>query len=294
MTQPDDSAIEQLPAPAGRLSSILFVTALAHGIVILGITFSSAIDNSQDESPVLKVSLVTGPSDQNVEDAQYLSNQDHSGSGDTADARRPTTSISTADLMNVAGDNRGADLSDARERMPAPTADRVLTSGDSRQQLAADPNATEATANRPERAANMVNIDSGQSRAAELDIQMRSPLNESDDPQGPSTVRSILAVYLSDWRTRVERIGTANFPREFLAGNQATRRPTLEVAIAADGSLRDIVVRRTSGDRRVDQAAVNILRLAAPFDELPTAVEQAYGEIRFAYEWDFFQAGGDF
>jgi protein TonB len=77
------------------------------------------------------------------------------------------------------------------------------------------------------------------------------------------------------------------------SATDATRRPTLEVAIAADGTLKDIVVKQSSGDRAVDQAAVNILRIAAPFDALPNAVEQAYGEIRFAYEWDFFQAGGE-
>jgi protein TonB len=269
------------------------VTALAHGILILGITFSSVVDNSQSESPTLKVSLVTGPSDPNVEDAEYLADQNSAGSGETLDSRRPTTSISTADLMNVHGDERGADLRDARERTPAPSAQRLVTSGDSEQQIAAEPHAIDETANQPERTASMINVNSQHSRAAELDVRMESPLSDSDDPTGPNTLRSILAVYLSDWRNRVERIGTANFPREFLAGNHATRRPTLEVTIAPDGSLTDIVVKQSSGDRAVDQAAVNILRLAAPFDALPQPVQRTYGEIRFAYEWDFFQTGGD-
>lgn len=293
MTQSPDIMVEQLPTPSGRLSSTLFVTALAHGIIILGITFSGVVTNPSGESPTLKVALVTAQSDAPPEAAEYLADQDNAGSGETLDSRRPTTSISTSDLMNVEGDERGADLRDARAETPAAAADRVLTAGDSTHELAAEPNATEDTAPRPERAASMVAVNSQESRAAELDVRMESPLNESDDPAGPNTVRSILAVYLSDWRSRVERIGTANFPREFLAGSQATQRPTLEVAIAADGSLSDIVVRQSSGDRSVDQAAINILRLAAPFDELPQAVEQAYGEIRFAYEWDFFQASGD-
>ncbi len=293
MTQTDDSMIEQLPAPSGRLSSTLFVTALAHGVIILGITFSGTIDDSPGDSPTIRVSLVTGPADEPVDDAEYLGNLDQAGSGDTPDSTRPTTSISTADLMNLEGDQRGADLRDARERAPATAADQLMTSGDSDRQINAEPNATEDTASRPETAANMVNIDSPQSRSAELDVRMEAPLNDTEDPTGPSTVRSTLAVYLSDWRSRVERIGTANFPREFLAGNHATRRPTLEVAIAANGELKDIVVKQSSGDRAVDQAAVNILRLAAPFDALPDSVEQAYGEIRFAYEWDFFQADGD-
>ncbi len=293
MTDSDASAIRPLPTPSGRLSSTLFVTALAHGAVILGITFSNSLTPPPSDSPTLKVSLVTGPADTDVTDAEFLANETHSGSGAEADSLRPTTSISTADLMNLDGDPTGADLRDALDRLPAPAADRLLTSGDSNQQIAAAPNATEETAAQPQRAADLVNVDSRQSRAAELDVQMKSPLNESDDPEGPNTVRSVLAVYLSDWRSRVERIGTANFPRRFLAGNRATRRPTLEVAIGPDGSLLDIVVKQSSGDRAVDQAAVNILRMAAPFDALPVAVEREYGEIRFAYEWDFIQAAGE-
>ena len=231
MTQSEDNVIEQLPAPSGRLSSTLFVTALAHGIVFLGITFSGTVTNTPGDSPTLKVALVTGQSEQPPEDAEYLADQDQAGSGDTVDSRRPTTSISTSDLMNIEGDKRGADLKDSFVQEPLPAADRVLSAGDSDVEIAAEPNATEDSADRPERAASMVAVDSAESRAAELDVRMESPLNESDEATGPNTVRSILAVYLSDWRTRVERIGTANFPREFLAGSQATRRPTLEVVV---------------------------------------------------------------
>lgn len=294
MTDSDaTSAIQPLPTPSGRLSSILFLTALAHGAIILGVTFSNSLTNPSTDSPTLKVSLVTGAADADVTDAEFLANESQSGSGTDADSRRPTTSISTAELMNLDGDPRGADLRDALERLPAPSAERVVTSGDSDDQIAAQPNATEETAAQPQRAAELVNVDSTQSRAAELDVKMESPLAQNDDPTGPSTLRSVLAIYLSDWRSRVERIGTANFPRQFLTGNKATRRPTLEVVIGPDGSLLDIVVKQSSGDRAVDQAAVNILRMAAPFDALPAVVEREYGEIRFAYEWDFIQAAGE-
>jgi protein TonB len=84
----------------------------------------------------------------------------------------------------------------------------------------------------------------------------------------------------------VERIGTANYPSELL-GNIHAGRPTLEVVIAADGRLDDIVVRRSSGDKALDQAALKILRLAAPFPPLPPSIREDYDVLRFAYEWDF-------
>jgi protein TonB len=102
----------------------------------------------------------------------------------------------------------------------------------------------------------------------------------------PDTKASGLAEYLDGWRRRVERIGTANYPRELL-GSIDAGRPTLEVVIAADGTLDDIVVRRTSGDNALDQAALRILRLAAPFAPLPDTIRADYDVLRFAYEWDF-------
>jgi protein TonB len=46
-------------------------------------------------------------------------------------------------------------------------------------------------------------------------------------------------------------------------------------------------VRRSSGDKALDQAALRILRLAAPFAPLPDVIRADYDVLRFAYEWDF-------
>jgi protein TonB len=61
----------------------------------------------------------------------------------------------------------------------------------------------------------------------------------------------------------------------------------LEVVIRADGSLKQIVVRRSSGHRKLDDAAVRTVRLAAPFDPFPPAIKERYPVLRFAYEWQF-------
>ncbi len=106
----------------------------------------------------------------------------------------------------------------------------------------------------------------------------------------PSTRQSGLAEYLDGWRRRVERIGTANYPARAARRSRAGR-PTLEVVIAADGRLDDIVVRRSSGDKALDQAALKILRLAAPFAPLPDNIRADYDVLRFAYEWDFSRSG---
>jgi len=107
-----------------------------------------------------------------------------------------------------------------------------------------------------------------------------------DDQLLADTRESAIAAYLDGWKRRIEQVGTLNFPNEArrrsLSGN-----PVLEVAIRADGSLQQVEVRRSSGHRELDAAAVGIVRLASPFDPFPPAMRERYPVLRFAYEWQF-------
>ena len=41
------------------------------------------------------------------------------------------------------------------------------------------------------------------------------------------------------------------------------------------------------GERLLDEAAIEILRLASPFDPFPDFLRNDYDVLRFAYEWRF-------
>jgi protein TonB len=47
------------------------------------------------------------------------------------------------------------------------------------------------------------------------------------------------------------------------------------------------VVRNSSGYRALDQAAVDIVHIAAPFEPFPAALREDFDVVRFAYEWHF-------
>src|SRR5207253_5132923 len=102
----------------------------------------------------------------------------------------------------------------------------------------------------------------------------------------PDTRAATLAPYLDAWRRKVERVGTINYPSA-ARGAPAQASPVVEVGIAADGSLDRVVIRRTSGNPRLDQAALAILKLASPFDPFPPELAARYRVLRFAYEWQF-------
>jgi protein TonB len=274
-----------------RLGSTLFLAALVHGVVILGITFTAVPPGDDSAIPSLNVTLVldTEREELAADTAELIANRDQRGAGQAARGLRPTSALSATQPTTQLGDPLGADAVDGTPRDEAPSAEQLVSRGVSGEQVPALPQPTDEPAPTRQRAAALVQEAAPQTTAMELAMRAELP-NGQDDARTllatPSTRQSGLAEYLDAWRRRVERIGTANYPRELL-GNIDAGRPTLEVVIAADGRLDDIVVRRSSGDTALDQAALRILRLAAPFAPLPPNIREDYDVLRFAYEWDF-------
>jgi protein TonB len=100
------------------------------------------------------------------------------------------------------------------------------------------------------------------------------------------TRESDVAVYLDSWRRKIERVGTMNFP-DVARRRKLSGTPVIEVTIGADGKLLNASVRHTSGHAEIDEAALRILKLAAPYDRFPTELTAKHDEIRIAYEWQF-------
>jgi protein TonB len=100
------------------------------------------------------------------------------------------------------------------------------------------------------------------------------------------TRESDVAVYLDSWRRKIERVGTMNFP-DVARRQKFSGTPVIEVTIGADGKLLATVIRRSSGHAEIDEAAMRILKLAAPFDPFPGELTAKHDEIRIAYEWQF-------
>jgi len=280
------------PAINDRLGSTLFLAVLLHGVVILGITFSVATFDDDHPSPSLNVTLlVEGRDEPAPEKADFIANRNSQAAGVAAKGLHATNALSAQEPIAQAGSPDGADLRDGTPRELVPSAEELVSRGQS-ERVNATPQPTDDPSDVRQKAAALVDAVASQTTAAELGVRAELP-NGDDDRRTliatPSAQQSILAEYLEAWRGRVERIGTANYPTRFRTDHG---RPTLEVTIRADGSLKDIVVRRSSGDKALDQAALKILRLAAPFDPLPPNVRKDYDVLRFAYDWDFFDTAG--
>ena len=72
-------------------------------------------------------------------------------------------------------------------------------------------------------------------------------------------------------------------------GEPATSNPgpVIEVALGSNGALVEATIQRSSGHAEIDAAALQILRMASPFEPFPPALARRYGAVRFAYQWEF-------
>jgi protein TonB len=94
------------------------------------------------------------------------------------------------------------------------------------------------------------------------------------------------ARYVEDWRGKIERVGNLNYPdearRQKLYGTLL-----LTVSIRRDGTVESIEVNRSSGFKLLDQAAIRIVELAAPFAQFPPDIAKDTDILAITRTWSF-------
>jgi len=228
-------AVREGVAPVrDRLLVTFFFAAIAHAILILGLTFSAAADQSASP-PGLQVLLVSDelPESAKNDTATYLAQRTQRGSGNTSEHVAPRNRASALSVPEQAGADRGA-LSAEQAASPDAAEERVLTSTGWNPQVryfAADAG-TASAEQQPIRLDGRRADEAGPEEdtgPAELEGPKRDELWVTPDSRAAS-----LAPYLDAWRHKVERIGTLNYraPRAARARRQApsSRWPSAQAA----------------------------------------------------------------
>lgn len=270
-----------------RLTTTLFLVGLLHGIVLLGVTFSVG-SADPDQIPTLEVLLVSNdlPEAQQNPQADYLAQRSQQGSGNTLEAQRASSPQSALVPIDNPGIPQGQALT-SRTAGQERGAMELLSSTTSVTYAARPADVTEQTTG-PQQTALLMHAGpvSPLPASAESDQLVLRGDKLRELRVTPNTRESGVAIYLDSWKRKVERIGTMNFPSQ--ARDQGlSGSPVLEVAIRANGVLEDILIRRSSGHKELDQAALAILKLSTPFDPFPEELAQRHDVLRFAYEWQF-------
>jgi len=278
-----------------RLGLALFTSILVHMVVILGITFSAPrIRLPGSES--LEITLVQTRSDKTPVNPQFLaqSNQDGGGTSESRDIARSPLPVQ--------------EMSDQNSRMPLaqPEPQRrvkslndliaLITGDEARRAVTAREPAREKKEERstPERM-GLLERNARATERARLNAEINRNFQEFQAmPRhkylNARTQEYKYAAYMDAWRAKVERVGNLNYPeqakRQGIAGSLV-----LDVAIKQDGSLQGVQVLRPSGHKLLDDAAVRIVELAAPYAPLPPDMRADVDILHITRTWKFQESG---
>ena len=94
------------------------------------------------------------------------------------------------------------------------------------------------------------------------------------------------ALYLDSWRRKIERVGNDNYPDKARL-NKVFGNLTLKVAINKDGTINQVYIVESSGQKILDDAALRIVRLAAPFKPLTREMSKDTDILEIIRVWQF-------
>jgi len=274
--------------------ALMIILAIAiHAIVILGVSFSgNDIPEESKITPRIDVTLVNTRSDKSPDKADYLAQANQQGGGNTQEKIRPETlftpRVPTDQVKLTTPVPPSMDLpKEQRENHKA-----LMTQKNAKQHMMTDTEPAKKTESKSKTAAQLI---SQSKNIASLEVELGESMRAySAKPKvkyiSASTKEYKYASYMESWRRKVEKIGNLNFPEEAKRRNLAGSL-MLDVAINADGTIHSLKVRRSSGHKILDDAAMRIVHLAAPFAPLSAAILKETDVLHITRTWQFL--GGD-
>lgn len=270
-----------------RLGMTLFLAVMLHALIILGISFSSDKGKDPDILSRLDITLVQHKSEKAPEKADYLAQANQKGSGNTKEKVRHQTVRSKASPDNSQGQ---ADLSVAKSiRKPTPEGQvKILTQARSKQKIYSRHKEQKIKNIRKVSAEELVRRSKEIARlSAQNDASWKAYSQLPDSKYLYANTRShVDAAYLAAWTQKVKKIGNLNYPykarKKNLSGNLM-----IEVTLHPNGSLVSIRILQSSKHKVLDNAAINIVKLAAPFAAVPAEVLQGRKVLRIVRTWLF-------
>jgi len=283
---------EVLAAPVDtgdRLSFTFFLAIAIHALVLLGIGFK--LPTQSNTSQTIEITLATHKSTRTPDQADFLAQHNQEASGTIDEAKQLTT-------------ERQAEFADTqiREVNPMPQQQAAAIKQQKQQQLLATTGVNDrktqvklSTDSREERLEAKGLMENQPLISAEIaSLQAKLDKQRQEYAKRPrirtltsvSTKASFDAKYLHEWGTKVEQVGNRNYPKEALT-RHITGNLRLSVVINPDGSIYEIKVLQSSGKRLLDDAARQIVRLAAPFAAFPPEIRQQADRLQIIRTWNF-------
>ena len=289
-----DAATLPMPAPpvigeSTRLGATMVLSVLLHAMVILGIGF--AVEDAAPVMPTLDAILTQTKSALTPAQADFLAQAANQGGGEHDKSTRPTAP--QAGPLPQPIDGLAPRPLRAQTPAPSPPPDaRVISSTNARETMPSPQPRQEIEVTPLPPGQEKIDRDIEMARLA-AEIQLRSQQYAKRPKRkfvSASTREYAWAQYLRGWVDRVERVGNLNYPDE------ARRRRigglvVISVAVRRDGSVESTRIIQSSNIPMLDNAALRIVQLSAPFEPLPKTQEDP-DILHITRTWQF-MPGGD-
>ncbi len=275
-----------------RFSFTLFIALAVHAIVVLGITF--APEPPRTSAQTMEITLSQFDDEQAPEEADFLAETNQQGSG-TEEAAVEMTSPEPSEVSQ----------SEIAEVQPEPPSQvepvsrqqqAVVDTSSKRDEKTAEP---EAKTPEPEESLPVRKKKSLMERSLEIaSLEARFDKQRQAYARKPrimrvtaaSTLKSTNAAYVRNWIDKVVRVGNINYPSEArrsgLYGNAR-----ILVSLRKDGTVKELAILESSGSTVLDDAAIRIVRMAAPFAPFPESLGDKVDELEIIRTWVFERQG---
>ena len=267
--------------------AVSVVVALGlHAAFLLGVGFALDFKPLTNPLDTLDVVLVNWQSETEPEQADFLAQASQQGGGDSDDAVEPTRDHAGT----LPGQSEGMDPVDQVEQLSS-VADAA------REQLLIEEDSSEfsqqitrieqvdaplpSTALLMQDAMEMARLQPGTER--ERESKSKLPRRKWISA---NTREYEYAAYMQAWVAKVERVGNLNYPEE-IRRQKLVGELIMTVAIKQDGSVESIEIHKSSGKTQLDQAAVRIVSLAAPYSPLPQNISANIDVLHITRTWVF-------
>ena len=261
-----------------------------HILVIIGLGIK-VIPMPRWDAPhnVLDVVLVNSKSASRPEKADALAQANLDGGGNTDEKRRASTPFPVVEEREPSRELKAAEQ---RRKALEAEAQELMTRMKSKSQVTnveMAPPGAETKADQEARDLVQKSLE-----IARLEAQIRRDYQAYQErPKrkfvGARSQEYRFAQYVDNWRIKIERIGNLNYPAEAKA-RKIYGRLQLTVAIKSDGEIEGVEINRSSGHKILDQAALRIVRLAAPFEPFPANIRQDTDILHITRTWTFTRA----
>ena len=278
------------PAPLSNNDSLLialFVAAVVHVLIGLGVNFTAPQPEKVSRS--IDITLVNTPSQQAPKKAQFLAQENQLGAGEHS--KKPESP--SQQLPRSGNNSQTPPVKKSVPEQSEPKAPKKLLTqkiAEKKIVTATTPDTGHDTEKHRPLSAEALQQQIAQ-LGTEIRLSQQSEQTKIKFVDAVSAHKYIAAQYMKDWEDKVERTGNLNYP-EVAAKKNFSGTLTMDVGIKADGSIYSIRINQSSGNPALDEAAIRIVRMSAPFAPLPADLQKELDVLVITRVWKFSDESG--